>query len=230
MINKKVCLLICLLFCFSLASASKAAEPEPQQAVYSVVSNYLTAWREADYNTMYSLWDAKSRQAVTLDQLRHALTVDTTGNSQDAVKARQLLDGASQLLRCRIASVISVKVNPETNDYATADYKVQTTFQSLNGIAFVRLFPDALKQAKASDAQTKRGDATLAVALFALGADKPEEVSTLNNNFRAFTHGQDGKDEQGPYLTLYIHKYILVKEQGQWRISNAVTISDQPSP
>lgn len=227
-INKNFWLLTSLFFCLAVASATKAAEPQTQQEAYAVVSNYLAAWHKGDYNTMYALWDARSRQAVTPDQLSHVLTVDITGDTQDGVKIRQLLGGASQLLRGRIASVVSVKVHPETSDYATADCEVQTTFQSLNGVAFVRLLPDALKQAKATDAQTKRGDGTLAVALFALGADKPEVVSTFNKDFRAYTYGQDLKNERGPYTTLYVHKYTLVKEQGQWRISNAVTVSNEP--
>jgi|GEM_PF-2213143 len=226
-ICKSYWLFISLFFCFSSALPVEALEPQSQQEVGSVVNKYLAAWCAGDGNTMYKLWDAKSRQTVTPDQLSHVLAVDITGDSQDAMKLRQMLGGANQRPRCRIASVVSVKAHPETTEYATADCRVQTTFQSLNGVAFAPLFSEELKRAKATDTQTKRGDATLAVALFALIADKPQEVSTLNNNFRAFTHGQDSKEKQGPYITLYIHQFTLVKEQGQWKISNAVSVSDQ---
>ena len=213
----------CFLACITQSSTAQA-----QEQPLSVVSSYLSAWRHGDYTTMYGLWDAKSRQSVTLDQLHHVLTVDIKGDSQDDVKRRQLLGGASQILRSRIAAVVSVKVHPETSDYATADYVVQTTFQSLKGIQFVLLLPDLLKQAKADDTQTKHSDSSLAVVAAALGADKPALVSTTNNNYEAITHGQDVQDKQGPYITLYLHQFILVKEQGQWRIANAVTVSDQP--
>lgn len=219
------------LQCWAVCGACNAAsqvqsQTEPQ--VYSVVISYLKAWQKGDYNTMYSLWDSKSRQAVTPEQLSRFLSVDITGNSENEVAVRQLLGGARQILRGRIASVVSVKEHPETSEYATADCTVQTTYQSLNGIAYARLLPDLLKQAKALDAQTKKGDNAFAVAMISLGADKPHNLSTTGNGFQAFTHGQDAVDKQGPYITLYLHQYVLVKEQGQWRIANAVTVSDQP--
>jgi len=161
------------------------------------------------------------------------LSVTIIGNSDDDVKVRQLLGGANQIHRSRIASVISIRIHPETAEYATADYTVQLTFQSLMGISYALLLPDIMKQAKVMDAQTKRGDASFAASVFAIGGNKPENVSTRNDNFRAIIRGQDRMDKQGPYITQYLHRFTLVKEQGQWRISNAVTVSDSapvPSP
>lgn len=222
------------LFLFSLIVVSPnqrveaQAEGQAQQQAYLTVSNYLAAWQRGDYKAMYMLWDVKSRNSVTADQLRNLLTVDITGSTEDEVRGRQLLGGASQILRSRIASVVSIQIHPQTNEYATADYTVQTTFQSLNGIAYASLLPDLLKQARANDARSKQSDSTLAVTVAAIGMSKPAVVSTQSNDFQVITHGQDARNKQGPYISLYIHQYTLVKEQGQWRISNAVTISEQP--
>ncbi len=208
--NKKVWISASIFFLCSVAAGAQAqAERQTfytEQPFY-VVSNYLSAWETGDDDTMYSLLDKRSRQSVTPDQLKHFFTITVPTGGRNEVPYQELPKGFDQALRGRITSVIGIVAHVETDEYATVDCTVETTLRSLNDATYP---PDLLR---------------LVAPVAAM--DKPVYLNTLDGSFKTITHGQDYQDKQGPYVTLYLHRYVLVKENGQWRISNAITVADR---
>lgn len=220
---------VMLLYCGSMARAQAGErQGEAERGVSQVVRQYLVAWQNGDFATMYRLWDAHSRQGVIVAQLRRAFTVDLTGTDAKTRDARRLAGMADHIVRGRPAAIVSVLARAELSDYATADCVARYKFQSQNGFKFSLLLPSFMQQLKAD--RTRSGKIMASVfPRVARDMDTPETVNTAKGQTRHPTHGQGTDDrDPPPYITLYFHRYVLVRELGDWRIANAVTVRDKP--
>lgn len=210
------------------AHSAQAAEARAAEAV---VRAYVSAWSAGDLPAMYRMWDAHSRRSVTLQQLEAAFT-----RHPKALFERPGAAGEAVVLG-RPLAFVSSHATVETNDYASVDCVARYTFQSMTGYPFAALIPGLFR-----DAKKERGDGMLLLAIAMAGdnLDKPKVLNTAQGGFRTPTSGQGALDElppptetaaigdKPPFITLYLHRYVLTREGHDWKIANAVTVSDLP--
>ena len=207
----------------AIALIGASRQQTEQQRATAVIGLYLTAWQRGDHATMHQLWTTDARDKVAVEQLQNAFKLESQGTDEEKEQLRRLT-GATYLVTGRPARIVAIQVKVLSDTRAIADCVAEFNFSSQVGLDFGLFLLQLLEEIKKEGHKDggMRGF-TLALALSAMA--KTEQVNTAQGQIKSL-NGVQGP----PYITLYLRRFELVKEDGKWRIANAVTVSDQPPP
>lgn len=197
------------LGCVTDAKAQSAGLNTPK----STVQRYLFAWERGDYAAMHKLLTGNVRRQATPDQIRQAftLTAQTPTERQTA--------GTKPFKVGRPARIVSTRARHLDSRHATVECRAVFNVTSESGVDYRKVFPRLMQEAK----KRRQGFVAAGLALSFGPIEKGKLLNTAQKQARSFT-GKTGEK----FVTLDFHRYALVKEEGRWRIANALRVSAAP--
>ena len=207
----------CLLCFVVQADAQKSNEAV---RVENVVTRCLEACEKADYAGMYRIMDAKTRRSVTPEKLASTFTHRPGEPGYELL--RQPAEGKAIVIGRPAA--FKLKAVSLDKDIATADFKATFTFRSKFGMDRAKFYNWlTCYLSDVPDSASVIGSLARASAQ----PEKPEEIDMAKGESKIFQI--DPETSPGlPDIQLYYRRFVLVNEQGEWKIASAITVSGEP--
>lgn len=212
---------LCVIGTMGMASADSSPQGADLERVRTVVGGYLAAWQKGDYTSMPQYWDAASRRQVRADQVVNAFEVASPGTEEQKARMRNAW-GVDYLITGRPSKIVDFRVRLLSDGRAVADAIAEFSPGSENGTDVLFLSPGFMEEFQ-KQGPNDNGTKALVMAMALKAMLEGSEVNTAKGQSKTI-YGVGGP----PYIALHFRRYTLVREDGDWRIANAVTISDMP--